>query len=135
MATGNQPTDAGGTAQVVVTQPAYRVGSAPPLDPIQQVAAYQTLDPTSYTVPAAGIIQVVEPNVNRVAFMVDSVALRDFRVTPSSDATAGPMAGFGTARTPQVIHSSVYPLLCQGAWYVVADAGVVVRVWEILKAG
>lgn len=135
MATGNQPTDAGGTAQVVTTQPVYRVGSAPPLDPIQQVAAYAPLNPTSYTVPAGGTIQVIDPDINRVAFMVDSVALRDFRLTPSSDATAGPMAGMGTSRTPQVIHSSVYPLLCQGAWFVVADAGVVVRVLEILKAG
>lgn len=135
MATGNQPTDSGSTAQVVSTAPAYRIGSAPPLDPIQQVVSYESLSPRTITLNGVTAEPVVDANVNRVAFMVEAVGLRDFYLTASSDATAGPMPGFGSARTPQVIHSAVYPLLCQNAWYAVGDAGVVLRIWEILKAG
>lgn len=135
MATGNQVSDSGLSAGVIGLSPASRPPSSPALDPIGQVASQDRPWLQEATIPPAGIVEIVGENVNRIALYAQARDGSDFVLTPDPSATFSPPGGPGTARTPQVIHSAVYPVLCQGRWFVAGNPGVVVAYWESLKAG
>jgi hypothetical protein len=135
MAIGNQPTDGVASGGVVAVQPTTRTSTAPPLDPIQQIAASENARLQTATIPVAGIVKIVGEDINRVALFVQSADGSDFFLTPYPSMVFAPPGGAGTARTPQVIHSAVYPVLCQGEWYAAGNPGVVIVFWENTKAG
>lgn len=135
MATDNQVSDSGLSAGVVSVSPSSRPPGSPALDPIGQIASQDRPWLQEATIPPAGIIEIVGENINRIALYAQARDGSDFVLTPDPAATFSPPGGVGTARTPQVIHSAVYPVLCQGRWFVAGNPGVVVSYWESLKAG
>jgi hypothetical protein len=135
MAIGSQPTDGGIGPVIVTTQPAARLPNAPALDPINQILSQDRPTPTVVTIGATGIELVAEENVNRIALYAQARTGADFVLTPDPSASFSPPGGSGAARTPQVIHSTLYPVLCQGRWYVAGNVGVVVVVWESTLQG
>lgn len=123
----------GGAATVdpILLSPSSRPGSSPALDPIRQIATQLLRSLGSFTIPAGGIVEVATENINRIALLVQSPNADPFVVQPVNVAGYSPLGTVDGSQVPVVIHSAVFPVLCQGRWWAAGNAGVVVNVWEV----
>lgn len=134
MAIGNQPGIGGGGAGVLIQDPASRPDLSPSLDPGVQIATQRKPVGRTVTIPPAGIILAFGENLDRIALYAEARDQSAIKLTQDPLGTVSVAPNQIGDSVPLVIHSSIYPVACQGIWYVAGANGTVVYLYESQKS-
>lgn len=102
-------------------------------EPVGQLGRYGLYRLADVAYTGAGPVQCCRANPNRQALIIDQITTGTvFRVTTIADGSAFP-AGGESGVLPAVIHAAVYPILCQGVWYIAGSAPSTYAVYEVVE--
>lgn len=111
----------------------FEVSESIGFEPISQFGKYALYSLPDAVVGVSGIAQACGANPNRLALIIDvrtSGVL--YRVSPSSNISTG-LVGVTLGSLPTTIHAAVYPVMCQGIWYIIAPAISTYAVYEVVE--